>query len=117
MAGMMGGSATWPNMPQIRMYQNSIDYFKLYTDMAGCNAFVSAHQPKNMLEKVALSWSGECEHPWLCAKEAFDEKYLTQFRNNALRALKCDEVQLYMMPASPMTGHSKEEGSPIPERI
>ena len=50
-------------------------------------------------------------------KEDFDEKYLTQFRNNALRAVKCDEVQLYMMPASPMTGHAKEEGSPIPERL
>ena len=117
MVGMMGGSATWPNMPQIRMYQNSIDYFKLYTDMAECNAFVSAHRRKDVLENVAQSWSGECQNPWLCSKEDFDEKYLTQFRNNALCAVKCDEVQLYMMPASPMTGHSKEEGSPIPERM
>ncbi|MBR5873881.1 MAG: MBL fold metallo-hydrolase [Oscillospiraceae bacterium] len=117
MVGMMGGSATWPNMPQIRMYQSSIEYFKLYTDMAGCNAFALAHRRKDVLDKIALSWSGEQENPWVCTKEEYDKAYLTQFRNNALRAIKCDEVQLYMMPASPVTGHAKEESSPIPERM
>ena len=116
MVGMMGGSAAWPNMPQIRMYQSSIDYFKLYTDLAGCNAFIAAHQMKEALDQVQESWNGTCENPWLCRKEDFDEKYLTRFRTNALRSLRCSGLQTYRMPPMPGTDTARDEGSPIPER-
>ena len=117
MVGMMGGSAVWPNMPQIRMYQSSIEYFKLYTDMAECDAFISAHRRKDLLDKVNDSWNGTCRNPWVCGKENYDEEYLTPFRNNALRTVKSDSTQIYMMPVSPVTGEAKAEGSPIPEKI
>lgn len=115
--GMMGGSAAWPNLPQLRIYQSSIEYFRQYTDMAGCNAFISAHQRETTLDLVRDSWNGICENPFICRKEEFNDKYLASFRNNALRSLRCHGLQTYMMPPSPVTGEIRPEGSPVPERL
>ena len=87
------------------------------TMLAGCNAFIAVHQMKEALDQVAESWNGTCKHPWLCREEDFDEAYLTRFRANALRSLRCSGLQTYQMPPMPGTDAARDEGSPIPERL
>ena len=117
MVGMMGGSGAWPNLPQLRMYQNSVELFKKYCDMAGCNAFIAAHMKPRQIEARRASWKGDCDNPWICDAEEFDAKYLDQFRANAKRSLLSDGLQCYMMPPPPGKTECNPEGSPVPERL
>ncbi|MDO4414983.1 MAG: MBL fold metallo-hydrolase [Erysipelotrichaceae bacterium] len=108
--GVMGGSAVWPNFPEARLYENSIEYFKLYTDSAGCNAFSAVHQNEAELNKVRDHWNKGTEHPWVCRKEEFDSACLQEFRNKAQNTIYSGRMQPYMMP------NGTEEGSPLPPR-
>lgn len=108
--GVMGGSAVWPNFPEARMYQNSIEYFKLFTDLAGCNAFSAVHQREEVLDLVRDHWNKGTAHPWACTKDTFNEAYLQPFRNKVLNTIYSDFIQQYLMP------NGRPEGSPLPSR-
>ena len=106
--GVMGGSAVWPNFPEARMYQNSIEYFKLYTDLAGCNAFSAVHQREAALDQVRDHWNSGTAHPWVCTEASFNEMYLQVFRNRVQKTICSDFIQQYLMP------DGTPEGSPLP---
>ena len=108
--GVMGGSAVWPNFPEARLYENSIAYFKLYTDIAGCNAFSAVHQSEAELNKVREHWNKGEEHPWVCRKEDFNHAYLDEFRDKVQNTIYSNKMQHYLMP------NGAEEGSPLPQR-
>ena len=112
--GMMGGSAVWPDLPEIRLYQNSVEYFKLFTDKAECDAFTAVHQKKETLDQVKESWNGKVPHPWLCTKETFDSACLDEFRTLVRTVLKSHEIQTYKMFAGP-DQPLHDEGSPVAE--
>jgi metallo-beta-lactamase class B len=109
-AGVMGGSAVWPNFPEARLYENSIEYFKLFTDIAGCNAFSAVHQKAEELDKVRDHWDKGMAHPWVCAPEDYDAAYLQGFRDKAENTIYSGNMQPYMMP------NGAPEGSPLPPR-
>jgi hypothetical protein len=106
----MGGSAVWPNFPEARMYESSIEYFKLYTDDAGCNAFSAVHQKEKELDLVRDHWTKGTPHPWVCTAEEFDRVCLQSFRNKAENTIYSGKMQDYMMPGG------VKEGSPLPPR-
>ncbi len=108
--GVMGGSAVWPNFPEARLYENSIEYFKLYTDMAGCNAFSAVHQKADDLDKVRAHWDKGTPHPWACRAEDYDAAYLQGFRDKVQNTIYSGNMQPYMMP------NGAPEGSPLPPR-
>ena len=108
--GVMGGSAVWPNFPEARLYENSIEYFKLYTDLAGCNAFSAVHQSEKDLDQVRDHWNKGTAHPWVCEKEDFDDACLNGFRNKVQNTIYSDKMQPYLMP------NGMEEGSPLPQK-
>ncbi|MBQ9153236.1 MAG: MBL fold metallo-hydrolase [Solobacterium sp.] len=113
--GVMGGSAVWPDFPEARMYESSVEYFRLYTDIFRCNAFSAVHQRKNELDRVRDHWSIGTEHPWLCRPEEFDRAYLQGFRDKVQRTIYSGYMQPYMMPVR--NGELPEpEGSPLPEK-
>lgn len=108
--GVMGGSAVWPNFPEARLYENSIEYFRLYTDLFECNAFAAVHQSEQELDRVRDHWSKGTGHPWACSKEDFDRAYLQGFRDKVQNTIYSGMMQEYLMP------NGKPEGSPLPER-
>lgn len=108
--GVMGGSAVWPDFPEARLYENSVEYFKLFTDMAGCNAFSAVHQKAEDLDKVRDHWSKGSPHPWVCRAEDYDAAYLQGFRDKAQSVIYSGNMQPYMMPNGAL------EGSPLPPR-
>ena len=108
--GMMGGSAVWPNFPETRLYASSIEYFRLYTDLAGCNAFSAVHQNESELNKVRDHWSKGTPHPWVSSEEGYNAAYLQGFRDKVQKALYSGRMQPYLMPDGSL------EGSPLPER-
>ncbi|MBQ5415561.1 MAG: MBL fold metallo-hydrolase [Firmicutes bacterium] len=110
MAGLMGGSGIWPDMTSIRQYACSIEYFKRFTDAAGCEAGLAVHQQAESIEKVRRATCRE-DHPWIYGKEGFDREYLGGYRNRVRTALKCEDVPPYMMGISPVTGRA------VPERF
>ena len=113
--GFMGGSAVWPNFPEARIYQASVDVFSLYANAAGCNAFTGTHQRESALDAVRDHWSKGTPHPWVCPKEEYDKAYLQSFRNFLLNTIYSGYMQPYMRPA--MGGHEPApEGSPLPPR-
>lgn len=113
--GVMGGSAVWPDFPEARMYENSVEYFKLYTDLAGCNAFSAVHQKEEDLGRVRDHWSKGTDHPWVCTKEDYDRAYLQPFREKARNTIYSGYMQPYMMPVMPGKAPSAE-GSPLPPK-
>lgn len=108
--GVMGGSAVWPNFPEARLYENSIEYFRLYTDLFECNAFAAVHQSEQELDRVRDHWSKGTGHPWACSKEDFGRAYLQGFRDKVQNTIYSGMMQEYLMP------NGKPEGSPLPER-
>ena len=111
--GVMGGSAVWPNFPEARMYENSIEYFKLYTDLCSCNAFSAVHQPESALDLVRDHWQKGTPHPWVCTPEEYDKAYLQGFRDKAEKTIYSGYMQPYMMPVRDGNAPSPE-GSPLP---
>ncbi len=108
--GVMGGSAVWPNFPEARLYESSIEYFRMFTDMAGCNAFSGAHQREQELDKVRAHWSKGAPHPWVCAAADYDRAYLDGFRKMVRDTVQSDRIQPYMMPVvSPLPAASEEK--------
>ena len=110
MAGLMGGTGIWPDRTMIRQYAASIEYFKRFTDAAGCEAGLGVHQPAAVIDKVRKA-SGREDHPWIFGKEGFDREYLENYRNRVRTALACEDVPPYMMGISPVTGRA------VPERF
>ena len=107
--GVMGGSAVWPNFPEARLYESSIEYFRLFADTAGCNAFSGAHQQETELDKVREHWSMGTPHPWVCAAEDYDRVYLDGFRKLVRDTVQSDRIQPYMMPVvSPLPAVAAE---------
>lgn len=110
MAGLMGGTGVWPNMTVIRQYACSVEYFRRFTEAAGCEAGLGVHQPAEAIEKVRKATCRE-DHPWIYGREGFDREYLEIYRNRVRIALKCEDVPPYMMGVSPVTGRA------VPERF
>ncbi len=108
--GVMGGSAVWPDFPEARMYESSIEYFRLYTDLLECNAFTAVHQPEEELDRVRAHWNASAVHPWVCPEEEFDQAYLQGFRDRVQSAVYGGKMLPYVMP------DGRPEGSPLPER-
>lgn len=106
--GVMGGSAVWPNFPEARLYENSVEYFRLFTDLEQCSAFSAVHQSPAQLDRVRDHWNKGTPHPWVCAKEDYDEAYLQGFRNKVRKTVYSGFIQPYLMP------DGKPEGSPLP---
>lgn len=110
MVGVMGGSAVWPDFPEARLYESSIEYFRLFAGIAGCNAFSAVHQRENELDKVRNHWDKGTPHPWICDAENFDSAYLQGFRDKAQNTIYSGKMQPYLMP------DGNPEGSPLPPR-
>ncbi len=108
--GVMGGSAVWPNFPEARLYENSIEYFRLFTDLYACNAFSAVHQSEEELNRVRDHWEKGTVHPWICTAEEFNQAYLQGFRKKVTDTIYSGKMQPYLMP------DGREEGSPLPER-
>ena len=112
---MLGGSAVWPNQPEIRSYQSSLAYFKLFTDLAQCNAFTGTHQPQAAIDAVRLAVEGEGSHPWICRPEELDQVYYQDYRDRLVKTLQNPGLQTYRKPVPAKGGLPRIEGSPIPE--
>lgn len=108
--GVMGGSAVWPDFPEARLYENSIEYFQLFTELAGCNAFSQVHQSEAELDRVRDHWNQGSAHPWVCRKEDYDQAYLQGFRDKVQKTVYSGHMQPYMTPGG------IPEGSPLPPR-
>lgn len=108
--GVMGGSGCWPDMPEIRQYQNSVEYFRLYTEEAGCSAWVQIHQQKAELKKAADACAEESpSHPWITEEENFSAAYLQFFRSRAAEVLATGFVPPYARRVDPVRGIIPDE--------
>lgn len=116
MVGMMGGSAAWPDLPELRQYQNSVEYFHIFTDIAHCNAYTGVHQSRDVIDRVRDSGQGIGANPWICTEEEFNAIYLQKYRDRATDTIRNSCFYTYCMPGRNADGSPVSEGSPIPEQ-
>lgn len=94
MAGIMGGSAVWPTQLETRQYIASIEYFSVFSEIAGCDAGLYYHSVEQVFAGVRMRKQGE-PNPLILGKEGFDTVYLESFRNRYRDMLQSGNLRPY----------------------
>lgn len=80
MIGLMGGSAVFPTQVETLLYKSSIEYFKAFTDKAGCDIGLYFHSQEKDFEVLGTRKQGEI-NPLILGVEKFNTVYLKSFRD------------------------------------
>lgn len=79
MAGIMGGSAVFPTQTETRQYKASIEYFKAFATVAGCDIGLYFHSQEETFAALRSRKPAQ-PNPLIMGSKAFDTVYLESFR-------------------------------------
>jgi metallo-beta-lactamase class B len=94
MAGLMGGTAVWPSQLETRQYAASIEYFKAFTQEAGCDIGLYYHSSEAQFAGLHERRAGEA-NPLILGKAGFDTVYLEGFRKRYREMLGSGNMKPY----------------------
>ncbi|HEX2974356.1 MAG TPA: MBL fold metallo-hydrolase [Bacteroidales bacterium] len=92
--GLMGGSAVWPTQLEAKQYITSVEYFKAFSAIEGCDVGLYFHSGEQVFSGIRVRKQGE-PNPLILGKEGFDTIYLESFRNRYRDMLQSGNLRPY----------------------
>jgi metallo-beta-lactamase class B len=92
--GIMGGSAVFPTQTETRQYKASIEYFKAFATVAGCDIGLYFHSAEETFAALRVRKPGE-PNPLVLGRTRFDSEYLKSFRERYWKMLASPELKPY----------------------
>lgn len=94
MAGVMGGSGVWPTKTETEQYIVSVEYFKAFTEAAGCDVGLFIHSTQRDFTGIYNRKPGE-PNPLIIGLEAFNTVYLQKYRDKHKQVINSGKVAPY----------------------
>ncbi len=90
--GIMGGSAVFPTQTETRQYKASIEYFKAFATVAGCDIGLYFHSSEETFAALRNRKPGK-PNPLVLGRTRFDTEYLESFRERYRNMLTSGELK------------------------